>query len=117
MWKLIIVILFTFVFVGVVAAQTGTKAVKFAEFGDITASDLKQKMSDFRGALLRDHSNHGYIVTNGTPAQISARRKLILRSMPVIYDDPTRITFVDGRGRRVRTVLWIVPPGATPPTP
>lgn len=103
-------------FTGAIAAQTGPKALKFAEFGYIKAKDLEQKMSDFRGALLRDTSNQGYIIIYGTPAEISAR-KLILRSMPVIYDDPTRITFVDGRGTRVRTILWIVPPGATPPSP
>lgn len=32
--------------------------------------------------------------------------------------DPSRITFVDGgSAKSVRTVMWIVPEGAKPPTP
>ena len=105
-------------FVAISSGQAEAKAYKFAEFGAIKTAELKQKMSDFRGALLRDSSNQGYIVIYGTPVQISTRRRLILRSMPIIYDDPTRITFVDAKkGSGARTILWIVPPGATPPTP
>jgi len=104
-------------FVAASSAQSEATPNKFAEFGAIKTGELKQKMSDFRGALLRDPTNQGFIVIYGTPAQTSARRRLILRSMPIIYDDPTRITFVDGRGSRVRTILWIVPPGAKPPSP
>ena len=113
--------IFLAILIGFVAAssgQTEAKAYKFAEFGAIKTAELKQKMSDFRGALLHDSSNQGFIVNYGTPAQISVRRRLILQSMPRIYDDPTRITFVDAKkGISARTILWIVPPGATPPTP
>ena len=105
-------------FVSTSSGQTEAKAYKFAEFGAIKTSELKQKMSDFRGTLLRDSTNQGFIVIYGTPAQKSARRRLILQSMPRIYDDPTRITFVDAKkGTSARTILWIVPPGASPPTP
>ena len=61
----------------------------------------------------------GYIINYGTEKQIAAREKQIRNAITFLRLDASRVTLVRGgeSGGDVRTVLWVVPAGATPPTP
>ena len=99
-------------------AQTEPKARKFAEFGPMSQAGVKAKMGDFLKEMYKDPSCQGYIISYGTPKAIAARRRQITNSITFLRQDPLRLTFVDGGPEKtVRTVMWIVPAGAEPPTP
>jgi hypothetical protein len=104
---------------GVVAyGQTEPKAYKFAEFGRMSQADVKEKMDGFLIEFAKNPSAQGYVVNYGSAKAIAARRKQITNSMTFLRLDPSRITFVDRSGEnKVRTIMWIVPPGTTPPSP
>jgi hypothetical protein len=105
-------------FAAVSNAQTAPKAYKFAEFGKMSQADVKEKMEGFLVELAKDRSPQGYIITYGSPRAIAARRKQLTNSITFSNPDPTRMTYIDGGPEKtVRTIMWIVPPGAEPPTP
>lgn len=97
--------------------NTQPKAYKFTEFGKMSQSGVKEKVDGLLRELAKNRSAQGYIINYGTPKAIAARRKQITNSFTFTHLD-LRMTFVDGGfEKNVRTVMWIVPPGATPPTP
>jgi len=105
-------------FAAVSEAQTEPKAYKFAEFGKMSQAGVKKKMDGFLIELAKDRSTQGYIINYGSPKTIAARRKQLTNSITFSVPDPTRMTFVDGGPEKtIRTVMWIVPPGAKPPVP
>lgn len=91
----------------------------FAEFGAITNSDLAKKLDAFLKELRKDEPSQGYIINYGSPRAMRARRNQILKNWWSCRDcGEERVTFVDGPiERRIRTVIWIVPPGAEKPIP
>jgi hypothetical protein len=100
------------------ATKTAPQPTKFAEFGKMSQAGVKEKMDGFLVELAKDQSAQGYIINSGSPKQISARRMQIMHSITFLKFDSLRITFVDGFPEKtMRTVMWIVPPGAAPPTP
>lgn len=114
----IIVCIVIFSLATIAAGQSEPKAYKFAEFGPMSQAGVKKKMDGFLMAVVRDRSTQGYIINYGSPKAIAARRKQLANSMTILYQDPPRITFVDGGFEKtVRTEMWIVPTGATPPKP
>jgi hypothetical protein len=121
--KMRVLAIFLATLIGFVAAssgQAGAKAYPFAEFGPMSQAGVKAKMQGFLRELASKPDTQGYVIDYGTPRAIAARRKQITRSVTFLQLDPSRITFVDGppkRGIKILTVMWIVPPGATPPTP
>jgi len=102
---------------GVAFMQSEPKAIKFAEFGPMSQAGVKARMHGFMEELYNGRNWQGYIITYGTPKAIAARRKQITNSITFLRLDPSRLTFVDGFEKKVRTVMWIVPAGARPPTP
>ena len=96
------------------------EASKYAEIGSVSRSKMSATMEDLRRYLGPRRELQLYIINYGTPAAIRQRRKLISQS---IYwrdgpFDSTRITYVDGKVEpKVRTVMWIVRPGAENPQP
>jgi hypothetical protein len=109
---------FILVFAGLAFSQAEPKAIKFAEFGPMSQAGVKAKVDAFVLELRNQPSAQGYVILYGTPKAIRARRKQITNSMSFLYQDPSRITFVDVKSeKKVRTVMWIVPAGAKPPTP
>lgn len=93
------------------------EANKFAEFGSIRNPDLAETMRNFSNALKKDPDSLGYVVNYGTQAAIRARRSLMVQSMGWRKDyGGLRIMFVDGPTEpKIRTVIWIVPPGVDLP--
>jgi hypothetical protein len=108
---------FILVLAGVAFAQPEPKAIKFAEFWTTSQKAVQATMDSYLEEFRKDPSAQGYIITYGSPKAIAARRKQITSSITSMPED-LRLTFVDGGFRRtVRTVVWIVPAGAKPPTP
>ena len=91
------------------------------EFGKLSNDDVKARIENFYVTQLNNNPTaQGYIITYGTTKQIAAREKQIRDAIRFLRQDPSRVTFVQSvtdAGGDVRTVLWLVPAGATPPTP
>lgn len=120
MRKLVLFAVLIVALTGAIAAQTGPKAIKFAEFGDIRAVKLKKTIESFCYETKIGNQPQGYIINYGTSTAIKVRRKEIFLSTGCFRTyDPPRITWVDGprHQRKIWTVLWLIPAGAEPPTP
>jgi len=89
------------------------------EFGKLSNDDLKARLDGFFNQLGATPNAQGYIINYGTPAEIKARRAAIIKAATFLKKDMGRVTFVDGpdNGTGINTKLFIVPAGATPPTP
>lgn len=98
---------------------------KFDEFGDIARDDEKARLDNFAIQLQQEPEAQGYIfIYGGTgrrirPNYVQLRtqrvRDYLINTRGI---DARRITTLEGPARDVPTVeLWIVPPGATPPSP
>ena len=88
-------------------------------FGKLPNDEVKARVQTFYTELANNPTSQGYIITYGTPKEIAARRTQITKAITFLKLDPSRVTFVDGgdKGTGVETHFWLVPPGATPPTP
>lgn len=88
------------------------------EFGQLPNDEVKARVDNFYIELNNNPSAQGYIINYGTTKQIAAREKQIRDAIKFRNYDASRITFVRGgeTGGDVRTVFWVVPAGATPPT-
>ncbi len=87
------------------------------ELGRAYKAAVTKAMSDLdkEAQKLQDHQS--YIINYGTPAEIALREKWIRDSIPFRRYDASRITLVNGGLGPIRTVMWLVPPGAENPTP
>lgn len=91
---------------------------KLDEFQKATNGYVKMKMEMFFERLKNNPEAEGVIINYGTAREIAKREKQIRVSIIFRKYDAQRITFVRGGFRQViKTELWIVPPGAVPPTP
>jgi len=94
------------------------KAIKLDEFEKATNGYVKMIMDTFYIELNNNPAAQGYIINYGTDREIAKREKQIIASIAFRKLDAPRITFVRGGYRKVvKTDLWLVPPGAEPPTP
>jgi hypothetical protein len=93
------------------------KAIKFDEFEKATNGYVKMIMDTFFVELSNNPATQGFIINYGTEREIAKREKQIRVSIAFRKFDASRITFVRGEYRKViKTDLWLVPPGAEPPT-
>ncbi len=93
------------------------KAYIFAELGKANNAEVKKKFDGFYKKI-KDSDSQGYIVNYGVAKEIANREKQLRNSINFRDDDAPRLTFVRGGNiGRLKTVFWIVPPGAKPPTP
>jgi len=106
------------------ASETGSiaaapVATQIDEFGKATNDDIKARVDGFYTQLNANPNAQGYIINYGTPAEIKARRAAINKAIAFRKYDASRVTFVDGpdNGSGVNTKFYLVPAGATPPTP
>ncbi len=98
---------------------------KFDEFGDIARDDEKARLDNFAIQLQQEPEAQGYIFIYGGTGRRVRPNYVQLRTQRVkdyLINtrgiDARRITTVEGPARDVPTVeLWLVPPGATPPSP
>jgi len=90
------------------------------EFGPAKPDEIKANLDNFFIQLNNSPNAQGYIINYGTPAQIKTRRAEIMKAIAFRKYDASRLTFVDGPpdgSGTVHTKFYLVPPGATPPTP
>ena len=100
-------------------AQTKEKpqAYKFFEYEKISDTVLTQKLEDYYKQLASSNSQ-GYIINYGKDKDAEKREKQIRKSNDFRGADPPKITYVRGDNKsKPKTILWIVPAGALPPTP
>ena len=97
-------------------------AVLNDEFGSVPNGEIRYRMDTLFIAMGNQPNAQGYIINYGTNKEISNREKLLRYHIAFKKYDASRVTFVRGganpRGEKgAWTKLWIVPPGAEPPTP
>jgi hypothetical protein len=99
--------------------STPPQANEVDTFGPLANDDVKARVQNFYVQLANNPNSQGYIINYGTPKQIASRRAQITKAITFLKLDPSRVTFVDGppHGAEVETHFYLVPPGATPPTP
>jgi hypothetical protein len=88
-------------------------------FGVLPADEVRGRLDAFFSALANDPTAQGYIITYGPARAVTARERLIRNHIGFRNFDASRITFVQGgdTGEGVKTRLFTVPAGATPPQP
>ena len=112
--------------------QPSSNAEKFDEFGKIPDGELKARMSQLYTSLANDQKLKGYILIYGSPKVIASEKARIkniignfkLDSSRVIFKDAgfdtavkTEFWLIQGDDKnKLKTKIWIVPPGAKPPT-
>jgi len=92
---------------------------KFDEFGLVRNNEIKVRYEKFLNKLIAENRSQGYIMNYGTNKAIAARERQLRNSSNWRCGyDCSRITYVKGgSARRLKTVFWLVPEGAEPPTP
>lgn len=116
---LLLIVMSSFVFSQVQENnQQERKAYIFAELEKANNAEVKKQYEEFYGKLKKDFDSQGYIINYGTDKEIAKREKQLRNSMTFRDYDAPRITFVRGGNKdNLKTVFWIVPAGAEPPTP
>lgn len=94
------------------------KSYIFAQLEKASNAEVKLKVEQLDRKLSEDVYLHGYIINYGTPKAIARREMQIRNSIRFRKFDATRITLVRGENiGKLKSVFWIVPAGAQPPTP
>ncbi len=92
------------------------------EFSNLPNGEIKARLDEYYTALGKQPNAQGYIINYGMDREIARREALIKKHIALRKYDVSRITFIRGgiylKGEGGSwTRLWLVPPGATPPTP
>ncbi len=92
---------------------------QFTEFTRAVADEVKANLDPFFSELSNNPNATGTIINYGTPREIRIRERDIRSAIRFRNFPAERVTIINGgnRGTGVRTVLFIVPAGATPPIP
>lgn len=94
------------------------KPEKIAEFGKLNDSELEERLNEFFIKLYKEQTATGYIINYGRASDVSKRERKIRDTFRLRHYDSFRIVIVNGgEEKELKTVLWIVPQGAEPPTP
>ena len=105
------------------ASETGSIAnspqpEQVDNFGAIKNDQLRSRLDDYFARLQSNPSAQGYIINYGPARDVAKRETLMRNHIAFRGQDPSRFTFVRGSEEpEVRTTLFLVPAGATPPTP
>ena len=92
------------------------QATMLDSFGSVPNGDLRGRLDLFLATLQNQPKSKGLVYVHGTPAQISARTRLVQNHIGFRRFDPSRVAFIPGRNvGAVRLDLWIVPSGAPDP--
>jgi hypothetical protein len=100
---------------GIVAAPA--RASETDSFGVLPNDEVRGRLDAFFSQLQNDPTATGYIINYGSDRDVARRETLIRNHITFRNFDASRITFVRGEGTELRTRLFLVPAGATPPTP
>lgn len=89
----------------------------YGEFGRVYRQDAIKRFERFVEELIERRDHQGSMINYGTPPEIALRERWISDSIRYRGIDPLRLTIVNGGTGPVRTVMWLVPPGAENPKP
>jgi hypothetical protein len=94
------------------------RADKVNEYDDLSRKIEGSHLDNFAIQLLQMANSKGYIIIYG-PRRVDQRLAHVRNYLVVKRGmDPNRFTVVNGgHNKKVRTELWVVPPGADPPKP
>jgi hypothetical protein len=87
------------------------------EVGPATKSTLVRAVNAVINESFKFDRHQTYIINYGTSAQVAQRERWIRNAITFRHFDGTRITLVNGGPGPVRTLFWLVPPGAENPIP
>ncbi len=104
---------------GIGSIETLPEAQLIDTINAASNDDIKARFDALRIALSNDPAAQGYIINYGTARQIATRERQIRTAISFLRIDPSRVTIVRGgdRGTGIETQVFVVPAGATPPTP
>ncbi len=100
---------------GIVAALPTFSLIDTLEV--LPADEVRARLDAFFTQLQNDPTATAVIITDGSNRDVTRRETLIRNHINFRNQDPNRFTFVRGTGTELRTRLFVVPAGATPPTP
>ena len=99
-------------------AQSGKtpKAILVDEFETATNGFVKMKMDSFFAELSNNPEAQAFVFNFGTDREIARREKQLRNAIKFRKYDASRLTFVKvGFREKIKTELWLVPPGQEPP--
>lgn len=98
---------------------TPLEVTQFTEFGPAVADVVKANLDPYFSELSNNPNATGTIINYGTAREIRVRERDIREAIRFRGFPADRVTIINGgdKGTGVRTVLFIVPAGVTPPTP
>lgn len=106
------------------ASEIGSVASKpigcpFDDFGRLSKYDVYARIQNLYVALDGYTGAQGYIINYGTEKEIIDRKIQIKKAIEFLNLDANRVTMIRAgdRERGIRSIVWIAPPGAEPPTP
>ncbi|MDQ6788100.1 MAG: hypothetical protein M3033_14950, partial [Acidobacteriota bacterium] len=104
---------------GIAVAPPPLTYRQIAEIPAGPADVVKANLDALFSELGNDPNAQGYIINYGPPKEVAKREKDIRAAIKFRNFPLNRVTIVNGgdKGTGVQTVLFIVPAGATPPTP
>lgn len=102
-----------------VGLQGVATPTQFSEFGPAVPDEIKAQLDPFFSDLANNPNATGTIINYGTPKEVAKREKDIRAAIKFRNYPLDRVTIIKGgdKGTGVRTVLYTVPAGVTPPTP
>ena len=88
------------------------------EFTRLSNDDVRQRIDNLFIELQNDPNATGYVINYGPPREVTRRETLIRNHIRLRRYPANRVVFIQGGTEpEIRTTLWVVPAGATPPTP
>lgn len=87
-------------------------------FTKVSNSVISEKVKNLTDKINNEPSATAYIITCGSSIEISSREKLINEYIKIQKITPNKFVFLSNSdGKELRTIFYLVPPGATPPFP
>ena len=99
--------------------QPKLEATLLDTIGAATDDDIKARLDALRIALSNDPTATSVIINYGTTREITRRERQIQKAITFLGIDGSRVTVLRGsnRGNGIETQVFVVPAGATPPSP
>lgn len=86
--------------------------------GDVSKNEVRAEIDNLFIRLQNDSATTGYLINYGSKKEVKKREKLIEDHIKKRAFDRSRIVFLTGRKEAViRTEVYILPKGVSPPTP
>lgn len=105
----------------VLRTDIGRRPILLDEYGRLPESDIRARLDYFLASIASNPESTGYVVIHAarsTPNSLAMIERLLRNHFAFRNFDPSRIVIVKGGYREeLLTQIWLVPPGATPPTP